>query len=102
MTNLLYTDIEDHLRSSVGDLLSDKASPTQVLARVETDKPYDLDLWHTLAADVGAAALLIPEEHGGHGSTAREAAVVLEELGRHIAPVPFLGSAVLATTAASR
>jgi alkylation response protein AidB-like acyl-CoA dehydrogenase len=99
MTNLLYTDIEDHLRSSIGDLLSDKASATQVLARVEADKPYDLDLWHTLAADVGAAALLIPEEHGGHGSTAREAAVVLEELGRHVAPVPFLGSAVLATTA---
>ncbi|HEV2784278.1 MAG TPA: acyl-CoA dehydrogenase family protein [Actinophytocola sp.] len=97
--NLLYTDVEDHLRSSVGDLLADRCSPTQVLARCETDKPYDLDLWRTLAADVGAAALLIPESHGGHGATAREAAVVLEELGRFVAPVPFLGSAVLATTA---
>jgi alkylation response protein AidB-like acyl-CoA dehydrogenase len=96
--NLLYTDIEDHLRSSVGDLLSDRCSPTQLLSRVESDKPYDLDLWHTLAADVGAASLLVPEELGGHGSTAREAAVVLEELGRYVAPVPFLGSAVLATT----
>jgi alkylation response protein AidB-like acyl-CoA dehydrogenase len=99
MTNLLYTDIEDDLRSSVAGLLSDRCSPAQVLARIETDKPYDLDLWRTLAADVGAASLLIPEEHGGHGSTAREAAVVLEELGRHVAPVPFLGSAVLATAA---
>ena len=97
--NLLYTDIEDHLRSSIGDLLSDRCSPTQVLSRVESDKPYDLELWHTLAADVGAASLLVPEELGGHGSTAREAAVVLEELGRYVAPVPFLGSAVLATTA---
>ncbi|HET9141100.1 acyl-CoA dehydrogenase family protein, partial [Actinophytocola sp.] len=67
--------------------------------RCETDKPYDLELWRTLAADVGAAGLLVPEEAGGHGSTAREAAVVLEELGRYVAPVPFLGSAVLATTA---
>jgi alkylation response protein AidB-like acyl-CoA dehydrogenase len=97
--NLLYTDIEDQLRASVGDLLADRCSPAQVLARIETDKPYDLDLWRTLAADVGAAGLLVPEERGGHGSTAREVAVVLEELGRHIAPVPFLGSAVLATTA---
>jgi alkylation response protein AidB-like acyl-CoA dehydrogenase len=97
--NLLYTDIEDQLRASVGDLLADRCSPSQVLARIDTDKPYDLDLWRTLAADVGAAGLLIPEERGGHGSTAREVAVVLEELGRHIAPVPFLGSAVLATTA---
>lgn len=99
MSNLLYTDIEDHLRSSVGDLLSDRCAPAQVLARCESDKPYDLDLWHTLAADVGAASLLVPEELGGHGATAREAAVVLEELGRYVAPVPFLGSAVLATTA---
>ncbi|HET9138074.1 MAG TPA: hypothetical protein VFO68_01825, partial [Actinophytocola sp.] len=72
--NLLYTDIEDHLRSSVGDLLSDRCPATAVLARCETDKPYDLELWRTLAADVGAAGLLIPEEQGGHGSTAREAA----------------------------
>ena len=99
MTNLLYTDIEDELRASVRDLLSDKSSPATVLARVDTDKPYDLELWHTLAAGVGAASLLIPEAHGGYGATAREAAVVLEELGRHVAPVPFLSSAVLATTA---
>jgi alkylation response protein AidB-like acyl-CoA dehydrogenase len=94
-TNLLYTDIEDSLRSSVGDLLTDRCSAAAVLARVESDKPYDLDLWRTLAAEVGAASLLVPD----HGATAREAAVVLEELGRFVAPVPFLGSAVLATTA---
>jgi alkylation response protein AidB-like acyl-CoA dehydrogenase len=97
--NLLYSDVEDQLRSSVRDLLSDRCSAAQVLARCETDKPYDLDLWHTLAAGVGAASLLVPEDRGGHGAGAREAAVVLEELGRFVAPVPFLGSAVLATTA---
>ena len=97
--NLLYTDIEDQLRASIGKLLSDRSTPAQVLSRVEGDKPYDLDLWRTLATEVGAASLLVPESLGGHGSTAREAAVVLEELGRHVAPVPFLGSAVLATCA---
>jgi alkylation response protein AidB-like acyl-CoA dehydrogenase len=97
--NLLYSDVEMQLRSSVNDLLADRCTAAQVLARCETDKPYDLELWRTLASEVGAASLLIPEEHGGHGATAREAAVVLEELGRFVAPVPFLGSAVLATTA---
>ncbi|MFL6141386.1 MAG: acyl-CoA dehydrogenase family protein [Labedaea sp.] len=97
--NLLYTDVEEALRSSVADLLADRCSPAKVLARIETDKPYDLQLWRTLAADVGAAGLLVPEELGGHGSTAREVAVVFEELGRRVAPVPFLGSAVLATAA---
>lgn len=97
--NLLYSDIEEQLRASVRDLLTDRAQPTSILARCETDKPYDLDLWRTLTAELGAGSLHVPEDLGGQGASAREVAVVLEELGRSVAPVPFLGSAVLATTA---
>ena len=43
--------------------------------------------------------MLIPEEYGGAGGSAREAAVVMTELGRAVAPVPFLTSAVVATSA---
>ena len=52
-----------------------------------------------LASDLGLAGLLVPEALGGAGASMREAAVVLEELGRAVAPVPYLGSAVVATTA---
>jgi alkylation response protein AidB-like acyl-CoA dehydrogenase len=97
--NLLYTDIEDQLRASVRDLLTDRAQPASILARCETDKPYDLDLWRTLTGELGVGSLHVPEELGGQGASTREMAVVLEELGRSVAPVPFLGSAVLATTA---
>lgn len=97
--NLLYTDIEDQLRDSVRDLLADRAQPAAVLARCETDQPHDLDLWRALAGDLGAGSLHVPEDLGGQGASAREVAVVMEELGRTVAPVPFLGSAVLATTA---
>ena len=97
--DLLYSDVEEDLRASVRDLLTDSASPTALLARVETAEPYDLKLWRTLAADLGVAGLAVPEELGGHGASAREVAVVAEELGRCVAPVPFLGSVVLATTA---
>lgn len=96
--NLLYTDIEDDLRASVRDLLTDRAQPAAVLARVETDEPYDLDLWRALTG-LGAASLHVPDELGGQGASTREVAVVMEELGRFVAPVPFLGCAVLATTA---
>ena len=99
MSDLLYTDVEEDLRASVRDLLSDSASPTALLARVETEEPYDLKLWRTLAADLGTAGLAVPEALGGHGASAREVAVVLEELGRSVAPVPFFGSVVLATSA---
>ncbi|MGQ0841734.1 acyl-CoA dehydrogenase family protein [Actinokineospora sp.] len=97
--NLLYTDVEDELRASVRDLLADRADAAAVLARCEQDEPYDLDLWRTLAVDLGATSLHVPEEFGGQGAGFRETAVVAEELGYRVAPVPFLGSAVLATTA---
>jgi alkylation response protein AidB-like acyl-CoA dehydrogenase len=96
--NLLYTDVEDDLRASVRDLLTDRAQPTAILARCETGRPYDLDLWRQLTG-LGAASLHVPEELGGQGASTREVAVVMEELGRFVAPVPFLGCAVLATTA---
>jgi alkylation response protein AidB-like acyl-CoA dehydrogenase len=97
--DLLYTDTETELRGAVRGLLEDKAAWRDVLARTETPQTYDDKLWHTLAAEVGCAGLLIPEEHGGAGASFREAAVVAEELGRAVAPVPFLGSAVIATAA---
>ena len=59
-------------------------------------------VWRTLAAELGVAGLLVPESLGGAGATAREAAVVMEEIGRAVAPVPFLSSAVLATVALLR
>ncbi|MFY9892411.1 MAG: acyl-CoA dehydrogenase family protein, partial [Streptosporangiaceae bacterium] len=97
--DLLYGETENELRAAVRSVLEDKAAWPDVLARTETAETYDTALWHTLAADIGLAGLLIPEEHGGAGASYREAAVVAEEIGRAIAPVPFLGSAVVATTA---
>ncbi|PWI42045.1 acyl-CoA dehydrogenase family protein [Streptomyces sp. ICBB 8177] len=97
--DLLYSDVEDDLRATVRDVLTDRCPASAVLARCESDEPYDLGLWRTLAAGSGLAGLLVPEKLGGAGASAREAAVVLEELGGAVAPVPFLGSAVLATTA---
>ena len=98
-TDLLYSDIEDELRGSVRGLLEARASWDAVLQRTESDEPYDSKLWRTLAVEVGAAGLAVPEELGGAGASFRESAVVLEELGRAVAPVPYLGSAVIATAA---
>ena len=97
--DLLYTDVEDALRSSVRDLLADRCPAASVTALYDGDRSPVAPLWRALAADLGLAGLLVPEPAGGAGASAREAAVVLEELGRSVAPVPFLTSAVVATTA---
>ncbi|MEU1129113.1 acyl-CoA dehydrogenase family protein [Streptomyces sp. NPDC005900] len=99
MTDLLYSEEEEALRSAVRDLLADHCDPASVLARAETAEPHGRALWKALADGMGLAGLLVPEELGGQGATHREAAVVLEELGRAVAPVPYLTSAVVATEA---
>jgi alkylation response protein AidB-like acyl-CoA dehydrogenase len=99
LPDMTYTEQETELRSAVRSVLEDRADFNAVLARTETAETYDTALWRTLAAEVGCAGLLIPESLGGAGASFREAAVVSEEVGRSVAPVPFLGSAVLATVA---
>ncbi|WP_149550423.1 acyl-CoA dehydrogenase family protein [Streptomyces marokkonensis] len=97
--DLLYSEEEEALRAAVRDLLTDHCDAAGVIARTESDAPHDLSLWKALADGMGLAGLLVPEDQGGQGATHREAAVVLEELGRAVAPVPYLTSAVVATEA---
>ncbi|SHI47600.1 acyl-CoA dehydrogenase family protein [Streptomyces sp. 3214.6] len=97
--DLLYSEEEEALRSAVRDLLADHCDAPGVIARTESDTPHDLTAWKGLGEGMGLAGLLVPEELGGQGATHREVAVVLEELGRAVAPVPYLTSAVVATEA---
>ncbi|MEU6537309.1 acyl-CoA dehydrogenase family protein [Streptomyces sp. NPDC047000] len=99
MTDLLYSEEEEALRAAVRDLLTDHCDAHGVIARTESDTPHDPALWKALTEGMGLAGLLVPESLGGQGATPREAAVVLEELGRAVAPVPYLISAVVATEA---
>jgi alkylation response protein AidB-like acyl-CoA dehydrogenase len=96
--DLVCSAEEEQLRASVAKLLADRVDPTAALTRAEGDDLYDHGLWRSLA-QVGVAGLLVPEALDGQGATARELGVMAEELGRVAAPVPFLGSAVLATVA---
>ncbi len=96
--HLLYTDVEDDLRSTVRDLLAARCTPEAVTAAYDGDSSLTAPLWQAIAGELGLAGLLIPEDLGGAGASAREAAVVLEELGRAAAPVPFWESAVVATS----
>src|SRR5262249_5748180 len=98
----LYSDVENDLRGGVRGALEQRSPVTQVLARIEQGRPYDAELWRTLASEMGLAGIAIPERFGGGGGRLRAAAGVLEGRGRGVAPVPYLSSAVVATTALLR
>lgn len=80
------------LRETVAALVDKHASPEAVRAAMESERGYDEKLWSLLCEQVGAAALVVPEELGGAGGELADAAAVLEELGKALVPTPLLGT----------
>ncbi|HYZ66634.1 MAG TPA: acyl-CoA dehydrogenase family protein, partial [Mycobacterium sp.] len=80
------------LRDTVAALVERHASPAAVREAMQSDCGYDETLWKVLCEQVGAAALVVPEELGGAGGELGDAAVVLEELGKRLVPTPLLGT----------
>src|SRR6201990_2211062 len=80
------------LRETVRGLVAKHASPAAVREAIESERGYDESLWKLLREQVGAAALVIPEEFGGAGGELADAATVLQELGRALVPSPLLGT----------
>ena len=97
--DLRYSDTERALASALADLLAAQSGWKDVLARTEAGESYDAGLWRAVASGVGCAGLLIPEPLGGAGASYRELATAAEQFGAFVAPVPYLGSAAVATTA---
>jgi acyl-CoA dehydrogenase len=94
----LVLDTEQReLRAAVRRLLTDRSPSAAVRSAMDSPDGYDPTLWQRMATELGLLGLAVPESHGGAGAGHVERAVLLEELGRALAPSPFLGSAVLAT-----
>jgi alkylation response protein AidB-like acyl-CoA dehydrogenase len=86
------TEERELLRGTVAALVDKHASPAAVREAMASKRGYDESLWKLLCEQVGAAALVVPEELGGAGGELADAAVVLEELGKALVPTPLLGT----------
>ena len=90
------TEEQDELAGTLRSLLAKRADSAAVRAAAASDVGHDPALWQLLCEQIGAAALAVPEEHGGAGFSLFETLVVLDELGRSLAPSPLLASVVAA------
>src|SRR5215475_13088969 len=90
--DMSVSEEREMLRETVAALVTKHAGPAAVRAAMESDRGYDESLWQLLCEQVGAAALLVPEELGGAGGELADAATVLQELGRALVPSPLLGT----------
>jgi len=82
----------DMLRDTVASLVDKHGSPEAVRRAMASERGYDESLWTLLCEQVGAAALVIPDELGGAGGELADAAAVIETLGRGLVPTPLLGT----------
>lgn len=86
------------MQDSVGRTLERVCPLERVRKAADGGESHARDVW-TALVELGVPGLLVPEEEGGMGLRLLDAALVSETLGRHVAPVPFVASAVMAPIA---
>jgi alkylation response protein AidB-like acyl-CoA dehydrogenase len=88
------SDDQRDIQRTARDLLADRARPERVREHAEAGR-LDEGLWRELCA-LGWPGIAIPETYGGQGMGLVELSILCEELGRTVAPVAFLPTALAA------
>ena len=89
------TDDQREIQRTARDLLAERATPARVREHAEA-RTLDTVLWKELS-ELGWPGIAVSEQYGGQGLGQIELSILCEELGRALAPVPFLPSAMAAT-----
>ena len=89
--NFDFSDDQQAIKRTARDLLADRFKPDTVRELAEGER-YDDAHWAEIA-QLGWAGIAIDEAHGGQGLGTVELAILAEELGYTVAPVPFLSNA---------
>jgi alkylation response protein AidB-like acyl-CoA dehydrogenase len=100
--NFAFSDEQEEIRTMLRGFLTDRAALEDVRRTMRLPHGIDPVLWRALSDELGLQGLIIPSEFGGTGLGPVDLCVVMEELGRSLACVPFLSTVALATPALLR
>lgn len=92
--DLSYTPDQESLRALARQVLTDHATPQRIAEVEASEERIDRALWAALAG-AGLLGVSVPEEQGGSGLGIVELCILLEEVGRAVAPVPVYSTLVL-------
>ncbi len=92
--DLGLTEIQQMLKSSAQEFLARECPMTLVREMEEDERGYPDELWRQIAG-LGWAGVPFPEQYGGTGGDFLDLAVLLEEMGRALAPTPYFSTVVL-------
>jgi alkylation response protein AidB-like acyl-CoA dehydrogenase len=92
---------QEMLQDAVARYLGDHGALARTRAFAANKEARAADVIAGLA-DLGVSGLIVPEAHGGSGLSLLDAALVAEQLGRHVTPAPYVASSVIAPLALMR
>jgi alkylation response protein AidB-like acyl-CoA dehydrogenase len=88
------SDEQQAIRDLARKILSERVRHERLLELERSGEWFDLELWRELSA-ANLPGVALPEACGGSGLSLFELCLVLEEVGRHVAPVPLFASSLL-------
>jgi len=88
-----YTEDQQALRELARKILEERASHDRLKEIKKSPDRIDVELWRELAK-ANLLGVAIPEAYGGNGTGLPELVILLEEIGRAVAPVPVLPTLV--------
>ena len=92
--DLGLTEIQQMLKTSAQDFLSRECPLTLVREMEEDPRGFTDELWRQMI-NLGWTGVAFPEQYGGTGGNFADLGVLLEEIGRSLAPAPFFSTVVL-------
>ena len=99
--DFIQNEADVELASLSRKILTDQLTPDRLRAAEASGEEFDAALWADLAA-AGVLSAALPESVGGAGLGLLAQCAVLTELGREVAPLPYLASIVLGASALAR
>lgn len=96
--NFDFSDDQRALQQAARDFLEGDSDLTVCRSVLESPQLYSKEVWKG-AAELGWLGTTVPEAFGGAGFGYLELAVMAEEIGRALAPIPFASTSYLATEA---
>ena len=97
--DVLPSEEEQMVKNLAREFLEAECPPRLAREMEKDDLGYPPELWRKMA-DLGWLGISLPEEYGGQGLSLTYLGLILEEIGRAIAPVPLHSTAVPALTIA--
>ncbi|KXX57015.1 acyl-CoA dehydrogenase family protein [Rhodococcus sp. LB1] len=82
-----FSEEQEAVRGLAADVFAARSRPERITEVESSAERIDRELWRELAG-TGLLGIALPEHLGGGGTGLAELYVLLEEQGRHVAPVP--------------